>query len=158
VFPIESQINNLLAQDVIEPSNSAWASPVVLVLKEDQKTYRFCVDYRRLNAVTVFETYPLNRIDDCLDTLGTIQPMYFSTIDLLSGYFQVGLDEKSRDKSSFVAHVGTYRFKRMPQGLVGSPATFSRLIEAVFRGLNWKCCLAYLDDIIVFFRVLLKII
>ena len=147
---IEDQIKTLLAQDVIEPCQSPWAAPVVLVLKADQKTYRFCVDYRHLNAVTSFDTFPLPRIDDCLDTLGITQPMLFSTLDLMSGYFQVGLHPKSRDKTTFVTHTGSYRFKRMPQGLAGSPATFSRLVEAVFRGLNWHCCLAYLDDIIIF--------
>ena len=146
---IDENIQTLLDQEVIEPSNSPWAAPVVLVLKKD-KTYRFCVDYRRLNSVTKFDSFPLSRIDDCFDTLGTTQPYYFSTLDLMSGFFQVDLDEESRDKTTFVTHRGTYRFKRMPQGLVGAPATFSRLVETVFRGLNWKICLAYLDDIIVF--------
>ena len=115
-------------------------------------SYRFCVDYRRLNSVTRFDSYPLLRIDDCFDAVGISQPQYFTTLDLMSGYFQVDLDEASRDKTTFTTQMGTYRFKRMPQGLAGAPATFSRLVETVFRGLNWKVCLAYLDDVIVFSR------
>ena len=145
---LEQNIELLLKQDVIEPSVSPWAAPVVLVLKKDM-TYRFCVDYRRLNSVTKFDSFPLLRCDDCFDALGTSQPRYYTTLDLMSGYFQVDLDE-SRDKTTFTSHLGTYRFKRMPQNLVGAPATFSRLVETVFRGLNWKIRLAYLDDVIVF--------
>ena len=106
---IEKSVKTLIDQDIIEPSISPWAAPVVLVLKKDM-SYRFCVDYRRLNSVTRFDSYPLLRIDDCFDAVGISQPQYFTTLDLMSGYFQVDLDEASRDKTTFTTHMGTYRF------------------------------------------------
>ena len=72
------------------------------------------MDYRRLNSVSNFNSFPLLRCDDYFDALGTSQPRYFTTLDLMSGYFQVNPDEESLDKTSFTSHLGTYRFKRMP--------------------------------------------
>mgnify|MGYP000385707961 FL=1 len=142
---IEQKIQELLDQDIIEPSVSAWGAPVVLVQKKDGG-YRFCVDYRKLNAVTIFDSFPLPRIDDCIDTLGITQPRFLSKVDLLQGYFQCDLEAGSRDKTTFVTHAGTFCFKRMSMGLVGAPATFSHLVEAVFKGLNYSSVLTYLDD------------
>ena len=144
---VEEEVEKMLAGEVIEPSQGPWASPVVLVKKKDGTT-RFCVDYRRLNAVTIKDAYPLPQVEDCLDTMAGAQ--WFSSMDLASGYWQLDIREEDRDKTAFATHRGLYRFRRMPFGLCNAPGTFERVMEVVMRGLQWKTCLVYLDDIVVF--------
>lgn len=146
---VERQVTQLQQQGLIEPSDGAWSSPVVLVRKKDGK-WRLCVDYRRLNAVTCRDAYPLPRIDDSLDSLAG--SCYFSTLDLLSGYWQVPLDDDAQEKSAFVTRGGLWRWKVLPFGLTSAPASFERLMERVLGGLQWKTLLLYLDDVIVFSR------
>ena len=143
----EECVAEMLTSGQIEPSDSPWSSPVVLVTKKDGGT-RFCVDYRRLNDATVKDAYPLPRIDDTLDILADKQ--WFSTLDLASGYWQVSLSQEARVKTAFATHSGLFHFKVMPFGLCNAPATFERLIDRVLQGLWWSCCLVYLDDIISF--------
>jgi len=143
---MEELISDMRESGVIEPSESPWCSPVVLVTKKDGNT-RFCVDYRKLNDLTIKDSYPLPRIDDTLDTLsGSI---WFSTLDLKSGYWQVGIEPDDKEKTAFSAGNGLWQFKVMPFGLCNAPATFERLMEYVLKGLHWKTCLLYLDDIII---------
>ncbi len=137
----------MLDRGVIKPCQSSWASPVVLVTKKDGTT-RLCVDYRKLNDVSKKDTYPFPRIDDALDALHG--SMYFSTLDLYSGYWQVEMDQRDIDKTAFVTRQGLFRFTVMPFGLCNAPATFERLMELVLKDLNWKICLIYLDDIIFY--------
>ena len=133
---------------VIEPSESPWAAPVVLVRKKDQ-SLRYCIDYRRLNDVTQKDSYPLPNIQDCLDSLDGAK--YFSSMDLCSGYWQVKLTEDAMDKTSFYgAGGGLWRFRVMPFGLCNAPATFERLMERVLGQLQWQILLCYLDDILIF--------
>ena len=102
----ETQIKEMLEKGVIEKSNSPWAFPIVLVKKKDGTT-RFCIDYRRVNDVTIKDAYPLPRIDDTLDALSGAE--WFSTLDLASGYWQVELDEDAKEKSAFTVRGGLYQ-------------------------------------------------
>ena len=142
----EKCIQEMQEQGVIEPSSSPWSSPIVLVQKKDG-TNRFCVDYRRLNEVTHKDSYPLPRIDDTIDALSGVE--WFSTLDLKSGYWQVQLDENSKEKTAFSTGHGLWQFKVMPFGLCNGPATFERLMEQVLAGLPLSTALVYLDDILV---------
>ena len=144
----EDQIlDEMLESGVIEPSDSPWASPVCLVRKKDG-TYRFCVDYRRVNAVSRRDAFPIPDIHDALDHLRGAK--YFATVDLLSGYWQLGMTDRARERSAFCTRRGLFNFTRMPFGLSGAPASFCRLMSIVLRDMLWKICLCYLDDIIIF--------
>lgn len=144
---ISDLVDDMLAQGIIRPSHSPWSSPVVLVRKKDG-TPRFCVDYRKLNAATTRDVYPLPRIDDTLHSLGSSR--VFSTLDLTASYWQVELDDESKPKSAFVCRRGLFEFVRMSFGLCNAPSTIQRLMDSVLAGLKWQICLVYLDDIIIF--------
>ena len=143
-----AQVQQMLASNIICPSNSPWASPVVMVKKKDGSLC-FCVDFRQLNAATVKDAHPLARTDDLLDALHRAR--WFSTLDLKSGYWQVPIMERDKEKTAFRTSSGQlYEFNQVPFGLCQAPATFSRLMDRVLSGLHWETCLFYLDDIIVF--------
>ncbi len=135
-----SEVQKLLDRGIIEPCQSSWTSPVVLVTKKDGFT-RLCVDYQKVNDITHKDSYPLPRIDDTLDGLRVSQ--YFSTLDLYS--WQVNMDPKDIDKMTFVTHQGLFRFTVLPFGLCNSPALF----ELVLTALHWKICFIYLADVII---------
>jgi len=132
---------------IIEPTASPWASNVVLVRKKDG-SLRFCVDYRRLNAITYKDSYPLPLIDNCLNALAGSS--WFSTFDLRSGYYNIPIADENRDKSAFLTRKGCHRFTVMPFGLTCAPSVFQRLMDFVLTGLSYITCLVYLDDIIIF--------
>jgi hypothetical protein len=141
------EVDRMLKADVIEPATSEWASPVVLVTKLDGSV-RFCVEYRKLNALTVKDSYPSPRMGECLDNLG--DATIFSTLDCNSGYSQIAVAEEDMDKTAFVTHVGVHRFKRMPFGLCNAPATFQRALDMILSKVKWNYALVYLDDVIVY--------
>ena len=143
---IDTHIQSMVKQGLIEPSHGEWSSNIVLVLKKD-KSYRFCLDYRQLNRVTRKDVYPLPRIDASLDALAGSS--WFSTLDLRSGYYQVPLNPKDAHKTAFIARSGYWQWRVLPMGLCNSASTFQRLMNMVLSGLTYKTCLVYLDDIIV---------
>ena len=144
---IEKQVAELLADGVIEESCSPWAAPVVLVKKKNGK-WRFCVDYRRLNSVTVKDCHPLPRVDDTLDALAG--SVWFSTLDFSNGFWQLEVAEEDREKTAFTTGQGLYQWRSMPMGLSNSPATYQRMMELVLRGLPWNICMVYLDDVLLY--------
>ena len=143
----EEEVKRQLEAGVIEPSNSEWAAPVLFAPKKDGKL-RFCIDYRRLNAMTVKDSYPLPRMDECIDTLG--EANVFTTLDAFWGYWQIAVPEEDRPKTSFVCHAGQYQYVRMPFGLTNAPATFQRALDVILSKFKWNTCLVYIDDIIIF--------
>ena len=137
----------MLEQGVIRPSTIVWASPVILVKKKNGEL-RFCVDYRKLNSVTVGHAYPLPRIDDILDSFG--KSKFFTPLDLRIGYWQISVAEQDCHKTAFATQSGLCEFNRMPFGLPAASATFQRTVDIVLSGLTYAICLCYLDDVIVF--------
>ena len=144
---VNKQLDMMLENDIIQPSASPWASGIVLVKKKDG-TKRFCIDYRRVNDVTVKDAYPLPRIDESLDQLAGSK--WFSCLDLSAGYWQVEIEPGDKQKTAFTTRRGLFEYNVMPFGLCNAPATFERLMETVLSGLHWQICLIYLDDIIIF--------
>ncbi len=147
---IERQVSKLLDNSLVEPSQSAYNSPVVLVPKKsenNEKRFRMCIDYRQVNKKLIPDKFPLPRIDEVLDGLGRAK--YFSTIDLYNGFHQVPLDEDSRDITSFSTDKGSFRWKVLPFGLNVSPNSFSRMMSIAFSGLGPEKLFLYMDDIIV---------
>ena len=143
---LRKELNDLLEQGIIEESESPWASPIVMVPKSDG-TLRLCTDFRRVNAVTVPDPFPLPRVEDLLDRVG--QAKFLTKLDMTRGYWQVPLDEESVPISAFVTSFGHFQWRYMPFGLRNAPATFSRLVVKLLRGLD-EFSGAYLDDIISF--------
>ncbi|GFU60005.1 hypothetical protein TNCV_3237871 [Trichonephila clavipes] len=127
---IHEEVQKMLDEGIVQPSESPWSSPVVLVRKKDG-SWRFCVDYRKLNSVTKKDVYPLPRIDDTLDCLKGAK--FFSSMDLRSGYWQIEIDEADRERTAFITPEGLYEFKVMPFGLCNAPATFERMMDNLLR-------------------------
>ena len=144
---IEKEIKEMLKKGIIQPSLSPWASPVVVVDKKDH-TQRFCVDYRRLNAVTKPDKYPLPRVETLLESFR--EANWFSGLDLASGYWQVEMSRNDKEKTAFVVEGGLYEFNVMPFGLRNAPGTFQRLMNHVLRDFLGKFVAVYLDDIIIY--------
>ena len=143
---IDKAVDEMLDAEVIRRSNSPWSFPVVIVDKKDS-TKRFCVDFRKLNQVTKKNSYPLPLIDDILALLGKAK--FFTSLDLKSGYWQVLMDEKDKEKTAFACHRGLFEFNVMPFGLTNAPAVFQELMSIVLNGCN-AFAIAYLDDILIF--------
>ena len=143
---ISEEIGKLLEDDIIEQSDSPWSAPIVPVRKPDG-SIRLCVDYRALNKVTYKDAFPLPNIEDTLYNLNGMK--YFSSLDLVKGYYQVPVAESSRPFTAFATHRGHWQFKRMPFGLCNAPATFQRLMNLVLKDFPWDHVMAYLDDVLI---------
>lgn len=144
---MERQVQGLLEKDIIDYSKSPWGSPALLVQKADG-SYRFVIDYRKLNSVTRVDPYPLPNIQETLSQLGSAK--YFSVVDLASGFWQIEMDKEHREKTAFNTPSGHYEWKRMPMGLVNSPAVWQRTADVILMGLLGKKCFVYMDDIIIY--------
>ena len=141
---VEDECKKMFEMGVIEHSQSPYASPIVLVKKPDD-TYRFCIDFRKLNRITIFDAEPIPNPDEIFVTLSTDK--FFTKLDLTKGYWQVPLEESAKAKTAFLTPKGLYQFKVMPFGLVNAPATFSRLMRTVLTGLDHVH--NYIDDILI---------
>ena len=144
---IKKQVQEFLDQGVIRPSTSPCGSLIVLVPKKDG-TWRMCVDYQALKKSTVKNRYPLPRIDDLLDQLKN--DIYFTKLDLRSGYHQVRIAEQDVWKTTFKTKQGLFEWMVMPFGLCNAPTTFMRVMNDLFRPFIDEFVLLYLDDILVF--------
>lgn len=128
------------AGGIIMPSNSPYSSPIVLACKKDN-SFRFCADFRRLNSKTVPDAHLMADLRDTL--YGIAGAVVFSSLDLQPGFWQIELEEESREKTAFQTPLGLYHFKIMPFGLRNSPASFQRLMNSVLRGYIGICCCYY---------------
>ncbi len=149
---IDKKVEAMLENGTIEPSISEYNSPVLLVPKKSlpgstEKKWRFCVDFRQLNKKLLADKFPLPRMDDLLDQLG--QARYFSSIDLLNGFFQIGLEDESKNLTSFSTDKGSFRFNSIPFGLKIGPNSFQRMMSIAFSGLSPTKCFIYMDDLII---------
>lgn len=142
---MRNEVEYLLEHGFAQSSCSPWSSPCLLVPKSDG-TVRFCTDYRKVNAVTVPDCFPLPRMEDCVDNLGSA--CYVSKLDLLKGYWQVPLTARASDISAFVTPDSFLQYSVMAFGMRNAPATFQRLINIVLAGV--PKCNAYLDDLVVY--------
>src|ERR1044071_3973262 len=144
---IKNEIDEMLEQDLIQPSTSPWSFPVVVVKKKNGK-FRFCVNYKPLNDVTKKDNYPLPRINEILDSLKDAK--WFTTLDLASGYWQIKVKEEHQEKTAFITKFGLFEFKVMPFGLCNAPATFQRIINKILGTSIEKYVMVYLDDVIIY--------
>ena len=145
---MQKELSDMLAHGVIEPSNSQYCSPCLLVKKSDSGTYRFVFDGRCLNKITKFDCEPLPNMNKLIETLSKAK--YLSCLDLCKGFWQIPVEQKSRHLLSFVTDLdsSTYQFRKLPFGLVNSSQTFSRLMRIVLKGAS--NVRNYIDDIVVF--------
>lgn len=150
---IDTQVNKLMRNDLIEPSLSPYNSPIILVPKKSQnngRKWRLCIDYRRVKQKLIPDKFPLPRIDVILDGLGKAK--YFSTLDLFSGFHQIPIEKESMEITAFTTEKGIFQWKVLPFGLNIAPNSFCRMMAIAFSGLKPEQCFLYVDDIIVLGR------
>jgi hypothetical protein len=148
---MEIEVKDMFKRGLIEPSQSPWGAPALLVPKKSldgKPKYRFCVDFCALNKITTFDNYLLPVFDETVSTLHGRR--YFSVIDLYLGFWQIKLAEEDKLKTAFTVPSGIYNFLRLPYGLSNSPASFQRLMDIVMRDLVGNECYVFIDNVIVF--------
>ena len=148
---VREHLKLMLDAGVVQPSNSPWCNAVVLVWKKDGSLW-FCIDFRRLNALTVKDLHPLPRICETLESLAGVAN--YSTFDLNLGFWQVPMDDASKQYTAFtLGSMGLYECESMPFELCNALHTFQRLMQNCLGKLNLTYCLIYLDDVIVFLEM-----
>ena len=149
---IQKHIDKLLTHDIIEPSDSPWSSPLIMVKKKQvgnkPPAFRLVLDYRGINKVTKKDSTPTPLVSETIEALAG--NTLFSTLDLTSGYHQIVMHPDHKQYTAFSDGLNLYNFKRLPMGMVNSGQTFSRLMSMVFKGMRWEKLVIYLDDICVF--------
>ncbi|QRW19822.1 Retrovirus-related Pol polyprotein from transposon [Rhizoctonia solani] len=143
---IDRQIEEWLWLEVIEPSKSAWGFPVIVVYRNSKP--RVCIDYQRLNAVSIPDEYPLPKQTNILHALEGAQ--WLSTLDALAGFTQLSIKEEDRDKTAFRCHQGLFRFNRLPFGYRNGPPAFQQEMNAILAPFLWIFALVYIDDIVIY--------
>lgn len=143
---IKEEVRKMLKLGIIEESQSAWSSPTVLVPKPDG-TIRFCNDFRKLNEVSQFDSYPMPHVDELIDWLDKAR--FITTLDLTKGYWQVPLSPASKEKTTFATPDGLFHYICLPFGLHVAPATFQRPMDRILRP-HQRYAAAYLDDVVVY--------
>ena len=143
---IDKQLDKWFSQEVIEPSDSPWGAPVIVVYQFGKP--RVCIDYRKVNAVSQADEYPLPKQTDILQALMGSQ--WLTTFDALSGFQQVEIKEEHQPISAFRCHQGLLQFKRLPFGLRNGPQVFQRIMNKVLSAMLWLFVLVYIDDIVVY--------
>src|SRR5438445_8177084 len=144
---IKEEVDKMLKDGIIKKSEGPWSSPVVIVTKKDGSA-RFCIDYRKVNNITITDAHPLPRIDDLLEQFR--EANWFSSIDLASGYWQIEMDEKDIVKTAFTCHLGLFEFTVMPFGLKNAPPTFQRMMNEILGEWLDEFVVVYIDDIMIY--------
>jgi len=144
---IDKTVNDLQAAGLIEEGTGSWSSNLVLVSKPGRQTPRVTVDLRRLNAITSRQSFPMPPVSESLEFLS--QSRYLTCLDFTASYFQVPLRKQDREKTGFLTRQNLFQWTVLPQGATNSPAIFSRLMSLVLRGLNYLCCLSFIDDVVI---------
>ena len=145
---VRENLQDMLDGGAIRPSKSPWCNAIVLMRKKD-RTLWFCIDFRKLNARTKKDSFPLPHMQETMESM--VGAQFFSSMDLKSGFWQVRMSEKSRQYTAFtVGSLGVYEFLQMPYGLCNALATLQRLMQNCLGELNLTYALVYLDDVIVY--------
>ena len=142
---VRREVDRMLDAGIITPVESSWTSPVVIATKKDGSP-RFCVEYRKLNAIMVADRWPLPQIDEILDDMRG--SCVSTTIDLFQGYWQIKMEETCKDKTAFICRYGTFQFKVMTFGLMNSQAAFQRMMDRIL--LNVENVRCYVDVVVIF--------
>ena len=146
---IDEQIKEMLDAGVIEESDSPYSSPIVMV-KKRSGSYRMCIDFRKINAISIKRPFPLRTREHLFNLVACQKPVIFTSLDMLSGYWQLEMDQHSKQYTAFATQNNTYAFRRMPMGLTSAGWHFSRVISQILKGLDPLIAATYLDDCLIF--------